>query len=73
MRLYKIIIYEFLLVFTSVLLFRSLWMIFDRIPWMNQDIGILGSLVVGIIITLISLIRLNKIIDEKKEKSDDHH
>jgi len=48
-------------------------MIFDRIPWMNQDIGILGSLIVGIIITLISLIRLNKIIDEKKEKSDDHH
>jgi len=38
---------------------------------MNQDIGILGSLIVGIIITLISLIRLNKIIDEKKEKSDD--
>jgi len=73
MRLYKIIIYEFLLVFTSVLLFRSLWMIFDRISWMNQDIGILGSLIVGVIITLISLIRLNKIIDEKKEKSDDHH
>jgi Kef-type K+ transport system membrane component KefB len=73
MRLYKIIIYEFLLVFTSVLLFRSLWMIFDRIPWMNQDIGILGSLIVGIIITLISLIRLNKIIHEKKEKSDNHH
>ena len=73
MRLYKILIYEFLLVFTSVLLFRSLWMIFDRIPWMNQDIGILGSLIVGIIITLISLIRLNKIIDEKKENLDDHH
>jgi len=73
MRLYKIIIYEFLLILTSVLIFRSLWMIFDRIPWMNQDIGILGSLIVGIIITLISLIRLNKIIDEKKEKSDNHH
>ena len=70
MRLYKIIIYEFLLVFTSVLLFRSLWMIFDRIPWMNQDIGIIGSLIVGIIITLVSLMRLNKIIDEKKEKSE---
>jgi len=24
-------------------------MIFDRIPWMNQDIGILGSWIVGII------------------------
>ena len=46
-------------------------MIFDRISWMNQDIGIIGSLIVGIIITLLSLMRLNKIIDEKKEKSDD--
>ena len=68
MRLYKIIIYEFLLVFASVLIFRSLWMIFDRISWMNQDSGIMGSLIVGIIITLISIMRLNKIIDEKKGK-----
>jgi hypothetical protein len=68
MRLYKIIIYEFLLIFASVLIFRSLWMISDRISWMNHDFGILGSLIVGIIITLISLIRLNKIIDEKREK-----
>jgi hypothetical protein len=45
-------------------------MIFDRISWMNQDIEIIGSLIVGIIITLISLMRLNKIIDEKKEKSE---
>jgi hypothetical protein len=68
MRLYKIIIYEFLLVFSSVLIFRSLWMIFDRISWMNQDSGIMGFLIVGIIITLISIMRLNKIIDEKKGK-----
>jgi hypothetical protein len=68
MKLYKIIIYEFLLIFASVLIFRSLWMISDRISWMNQDLGIMGSLIVGILITLISLMRLNKIIDEKKDK-----
>lgn len=73
MRLYKIIIYELLLVFASVLIFRSIWTIFDRITWMNQDIGIIGSLIVGIIITLVSLIRLNKIIDGKKEKSGENH
>ena len=73
MRLYKIIIYELLLVFSSVLIFRSIWTIFDRITWMNQDIGIIGSLIVGIIITLVSLIRLNKIIDGKKEKSGENH
>lgn len=73
MRLYKIIFHELLLILTSVLIFRSLWMIFDRISWMNQDIGIIGSLIVGIIITLLSLMILNKILDEKKDKSSDHH
>jgi len=68
MRSIRIAIYEFLLVFASVLLFRSLWMISDRISWMNQDVGILGSLIVGILVTLISLIRLNRILDEKREK-----
>ena len=60
--------YEFLLVFASVLLFRSLWMISDRISWMNQDVGILGSLIVGTIVTFISLTRLNRILDEKSKK-----
>jgi len=68
MRLLKIAIYEFLLVLASVLLFRSLWMIADGISWMNRDGGILGSLIVGIGITLISLMRLNTIIDEKRER-----
>jgi nicotinamide riboside transporter PnuC len=68
MRLLKITVYEFLLVLASVLLFRSLWMIADRISWMNRDAGILGSLIVGIGITLISLIRLNIILDEKREE-----
>ena len=68
MRIFKIIIYEFLLIFSSVLIFRSLWMISDRISWMNHDFGILGSLIVGIIITLFSLIGLNKNIDKKGEK-----
>jgi len=60
--------HEFLLVLASVLIFRSLWMISDRISWMNQDVGILVSLIVGIAVTLISLLRLNRILDEKREK-----
>ena len=68
MRSIRIAIYEFLLVLASVLIFRSLWMISDRISWMNQDLGILVSLIVGIVVTLISLIRLNRILDEKSEK-----
>jgi len=65
MRLYKILIYEFLLVFTSLLIFGSFRMVFDGIFWMNQDIEI-----VVIVISFISLTRLNKIIDEKIEKPE---
>jgi hypothetical protein len=43
-------------------------MIYDKISWMNQESGIVGSLIAGLIITLISLMRMNKIIDEKKKK-----
>ena len=68
MRSLKIAMHEFLLVLASVLIFRSLWMISDRISWMNQDVGILVSLIVGIAVTLISLLRLNRILDEKREK-----
>jgi hypothetical protein len=68
MKLYKIIFYELLLVIASVLIFRSLWIFFDRISWMNHDYGIAGSLIAGILVTLISIMRLNKIMDKKRDK-----
>jgi hypothetical protein len=72
MRIFKIILYEFLLIFTSVLIFRSLWMMLDRVSWMNQDSGIIGSFIVGVIITVISLVKLNTILNKKKDtKKDD--
>jgi hypothetical protein len=66
MKLYKILIYELLLIFASVLIFRSTWMMLDRIKLMNQNFGIIGSLVVGIIITLFAIVKLNKLLGDKK-------
>lgn len=67
MRTASIVLYELLLVVASVFIFRSLWMLSDRIPWMNQDSGIWGSFMVGIVLTVILLIRLNRMIAEKRD------
>jgi hypothetical protein len=66
MKLFKILIFELLLLFASVLIFRSLWTILDGITIMNHDAAHAVSLVIGIVITIISLIKLNKMLDDKK-------
>jgi hypothetical protein len=67
MKLFKILIFELLLIFASVLIFRSLWTIFDGITIMNHDAAHVISLVIGIVITIISLIKLNQMLDDKKK------
>ena len=66
MSIYKIICFEFLLIFSSVCIFRSLWMIFDRIFWMNQNAGIYFSLFFVVILTFYSLLKLNQMISLNK-------
>lgn len=68
MKLYKILLYELMLIFASVFIFRSLWMIYDQITWMNQEAGIIVSLIAGVIMTLIALVKLNKIIGGRGDK-----
>jgi hypothetical protein len=68
MKLSKILLYELMLIFASVFIFGSLWMIYDKVAWMNSTEGIILSLVVGVGVTLIALVKLNKIIDKKGEK-----
>jgi|WetSurMetagenome_2_1015567.scaffolds.fasta_scaffold2072587_1 hypothetical protein len=68
MRSYRIIFCEFLLIFASVLIFRSFWMLLDRITLMNLEFGIWASLIVGVFITAMALLMLNKYVDEKTKK-----
>lgn len=60
-KLLYLILWEIVLIIGSIPLFRSLWMLFDRIDFMNQYAGILLSFAVGIIICIISLIALNRV------------
>jgi hypothetical protein len=53
--------WEIVLIIGSVPLFRSLWMFFDRIDFMNRDIGILLSFAGSIIICIVALVALTKV------------
>jgi hypothetical protein len=53
--------WEIVLIIGSVPLFRSLCMFFDRVDFMNRDIGILLSFVGSIIICIVALVALTKI------------
>jgi len=46
----KLILAEITLIIGSVFIFRSLWMLFDRIPFMSKDIVLWLSLFIGLAI-----------------------
>lgn len=60
-KLFYIVLWEIVLIIGSVPLFRSLWMLFDRIDFMNQYAGIILSFAAGITICIVSLIALNNV------------
>jgi hypothetical protein len=60
-KLLYIVFWEIVLIIASVPLFRSLWMLFDRIDFMNQHAGILLSFAGGIIICIVALLALTRV------------
>lgn len=57
MKVYYIIFLEIILIFASILIFRSLWLLLDTYigsSWLIQ------SLLIGIILAIIALYVLNK-------------
>lgn len=72
MRMFKIIFWEFLLLFASVLVFRSFWTLLDRMPEMNNEFGISASLFLGAIVALTTIFMINKYAErtEKQTKGE---
>lgn len=62
----KVVFLEFLLIFASVLVFRSIWMLLDRIPEMKNEFGLWASLILGTIVALIALLMINRYAEKKK-------
>ncbi|OHB59203.1 MAG: hypothetical protein A2167_07440 [Planctomycetes bacterium RBG_13_46_10] len=56
----KLILLEIALIFGSVLIFRSMWILLDRIPLMNNSLVLWISLVLGVIITILALFYISK-------------
>jgi len=70
MRTLKVVVWEFLLLLASVLVFRSIWTLLDRIPAMTSDFGLWASLIVGTIVTFIAIFMINKCAEKtEKQKS----
>jgi hypothetical protein len=67
MRLIKILIGEFVLLFASVLIFRSIWTLLDQyLGYTNLGI----FLIVGIILTVVGLYIVNYEVKCQLQKKD---
>jgi len=67
MRYKKLVAVEIILIFASVLIFRGLWMLLDRIPLMNGNPALLVSLVLGV---AVSAPALRYLVKNYKKYSD---
>ncbi|MBN2150956.1 MAG: hypothetical protein JW839_05910 [Candidatus Lokiarchaeota archaeon] len=61
----KTILEEVILLFSSILVFRSGWTLLDRVPWLHEDVALWIMLVAGSAVTIVALYLLNK--QRKKE------
>lgn len=67
MRPLKIVVWEFLLLLASILVFRSIWTLLDRVSALTSDFGLWASLILGAIVTFVAIFMINKCA-EKAEK-----
>lgn len=68
---WNLILWEIILIVGSIPAFRSVWMVFDSIEFMNQCLGILLSFAGGMALCVIALLALNK--TDKEEKTGSCH
>jgi hypothetical protein len=64
-------LWEIILILGSVPVFRSVWMVCDRVEFMNQCAGILLSFAGGMALCVMALLALNK--TEKEQRADSCH
>lgn len=64
-------LWEIILILGSIPLFRSVWMVFDRMEFMNRYEGILLSLVGGGVLCVMALLVLNKA--DQEHQTDSSH
>ena len=68
---WRLVLWEIVLIVGSIPVFRSVWMLFDSIEFMNQSAGILLSFAGGIALCVMALLALNQV--DKEEQTDSRH
>lgn len=56
----KMIFFELVLIISSVLIFRSMWTLLDKIEVMKNEAVLVISLILGVVLTAVSLYYYNK-------------
>lgn len=56
----RLVLWESLLLLASVLVFRGMWMLLDRVEWMSRPVGLWISLTVGLIVGALALAAVNR-------------
>jgi hypothetical protein len=67
MRLVRFVVGEFVVLVASVLVFRSVWMLLDQ-HFGYDYLGVM--LIVGLIVTVLGLVLLNKELSLKQKKGN---
>ena len=60
MKKSTLILWELLLLFSSILVFRSVWLLLDQMTWASAKTGLLILLGIGSVLTILALKAINK-------------
>jgi hypothetical protein len=60
MKKISLILWELVLLFSSILVFRSVWLLLDQMPWASAKAGLFGLLGIGFVLTVFALKAINK-------------
>ncbi len=55
----KTILEELILLFSSILIFRSGWTLLDHVPWLHEDVALWIMLIAGSTVIVVVLYLLN--------------
>lgn len=60
MKKSKLILGELLLLFSSILIFRSVWLLLDQMVWASAKTGLLILFGIGLVLTAFALKAMHK-------------
>ena len=66
----RIIWMEMLLIGASILVFRSVWTLLDKMAWASGQVGLVVLLIVGVLAAVVALRSIEALSGKKGEEKD---